>query len=97
MASPLILKPLALADGRAVPLILRLRTPPLTEIELQRSPGDTGKETPLGVWGPHAIRDPRFVDAAYQGSPLQGLTQTGSALEAFLAKAVQNGFKEVKR
>jgi CRISPR-associated protein Cmr1 len=97
MASPMILKPLALTDGRAVPLILRLRTPPLTEIELQRSPGDTGKETPLGVWGTHAIHDPRFVDPAYQGSPLQGLTETGSVLEAFLAKAVQNGFKEVKR
>ena len=96
MASPLILKPLALADGRAVPLILRLRTPQLTEIELRRSSPEATKGTPLGTWGLTAIRDPRFVDARYRDSPLRGLTADGSALEAFLARAVQNGFKEVK-
>ena len=96
MASPLILKPLALADRRAVALIMRLRTPQLTEIELRRSPAEAAKATPLGAWGLKAIRDPRFVDATYRDSPMRGLTGDGSALEAFLARAVQNGFKEVK-
>jgi CRISPR-associated protein Cmr1 len=35
MASPLILKPLALQSGNVVPLILRLKTPPLTAVDLR--------------------------------------------------------------
>jgi CRISPR-associated protein Cmr1 len=97
MASPLILKPLALADGRAVPLILRLRTPPLKEVELTKSHGAAAKDTPPSVWGVPAIRDKRLVDPTYQDSPLRGLTEDGSALEAFLARAVQNGYKEIQR
>ncbi|HZW29437.1 MAG TPA: type III-B CRISPR module RAMP protein Cmr1 [Isosphaeraceae bacterium] len=97
MASPLILKPLALADGRAVPLVMRLRTPQLMEVELTKSDGEVLKGASQTVWGIHAIRDKRLVDPKYHDSPLRGLTEDGSALEAFLARAVQNGYKEIQR
>ncbi len=76
MASPLILKPLALADGRAIPIILPLVTPALTEIELLSGPHG------LQIWDARAIRDLRL--ATYSHSPLAGLSRQGSAVEAFL-------------
>jgi CRISPR-associated protein Cmr1 len=88
MASPLILKPLALASGKAVPLILRLRTPTLTGVDLRR--GDTS----LGLPPTTVIRDPRL--SSYPNSPLAG-SPNGSALEAFLAFARAEGFTEVTR
>lgn len=88
MASPLILKPLALADGKAVPLILRLNGPALTAVDLRRG------ETALPLPSSSAIRDPRL--ATYPHSPLAG-SPNGSALEAFLAFARSEGFQEVSR
>jgi hypothetical protein len=88
MASPLILKPLALADGKAIPLILRLKTPPLTGVDLRR--GETSLPLPPST----AIRDPRL--SSYPNSPLAG-SPNGSALEAFLAFARSEGFTEVPR
>jgi CRISPR-associated protein Cmr1 len=96
MGSPLILKPLALSGGGAVPIVVRLHSPPLKEVELIKSQVETAKENPPSVWGLPAIRDKRFVDPKYRDSPLQGLTEDGSALEAFLAWAVRKGFKEVR-
>lgn len=88
MASPLILKPLALQSGKAVPLILRLRTPALTGVDLRR--GDTSLSLPSTT----VIRDPRL--SGYQNSPLAG-SPNGSAIEAFIAFARAEGFTEVTR
>jgi len=100
MASPLILKPLALSSGKAVPLILRLKTPALTGVDLRR--GDTS----LGLLSTTVIRDKRLGE--YDKSPLNlkqfarpedrdKVVETGSALEAFLAFARAEGFTEVPR
>lgn len=88
MASPLILKPLALQSGKAVPLILRLRTLALTGVDLRR--GDTSLSLPPTT----VIRDPRL--AGYPNSPLAG-SPNGSAIEAFLTFASAQGFTEVTR
>ena len=88
MASPLILKPLALADGKAIPLILRLRTPLLTGVDLRR--GDESLRIPPTT----AIRQAHL--STYRDSPLNG-SPSGSALEAFLAIARSQGFTEVTR
>jgi CRISPR-associated protein Cmr1 len=88
MASPLILKPLALQSGKAIPLILRLKTPALTGVDLRR--GDASLSLPPTT----VIRDPRL--AGYQDSPLAG-SPNGSAIEAFIAFARAEGFTEVTR
>jgi CRISPR-associated protein Cmr1 len=88
MASPLILKPLALQSGKAVPLILWLKTPALTGVDLRR--GDTS----LGLPPTTMTRDPRL--AVYPNSPLAG-SPNGSAIEAFIAFARAEGFTEVTR
>jgi len=86
LASPLILKPLALTSGKVVPLILRLKTPDLTGGELRQG------DTPLSLPSTTVIRDSRL--AAYPNSPLAG-SPNGSALEAFLAYALTQGFTKV--
>ncbi len=88
MASPLILKPLALKNGKAIPLILRLQTPLLTDVDLRRE----NESLPLPLTT--SIRDPRL--STYQNSPL-ALSPDGSAIEAFLAYAQNQGFKKVTR
>lgn len=90
MASPLILKPLALRNGKAIPLILRLQTSALTGVDLRC--GDTSLSLPPTT----VIRDPRL--ASYPNSPLAE-SANGSAIEAFLAFACDkdNGFTEVNR
>lgn len=88
MASPLILKPLALQSGMAIPLILRLKTPALTGVDLRR--GDTSLSLPPTT----VIRDPRL--SGYPNSPLAG-SPNGSAIEAFIAFARAEGFTEVTR
>ena len=88
MASPLILKPLALQSGESVPLILRLKTPALTGVDLRR--GDTS----LGLPPTTMTRDQRL--AGYPNSPRAG-SPNGAAIEAFLASARSEGFTEVTR
>jgi CRISPR-associated protein Cmr1 len=88
MASPVILKPVAVGDGRtAVPLILCLNTSGLSGIDLRE--GSTSLPLPTTV----------RVRAAYKGSPLEGLSASGSTIEAFvaLAKHPDFGFQEVTR
>jgi hypothetical protein len=104
MASPLILKPLALANGKAIPLILWLRSPSLTGVDLRR--GGTSLSLPPST----VIRDPRL--SSYNDSPLKleqfakpqeklddqnQIVETGSALDAFLAYVRSEGFTEVSR
>ncbi len=88
MASPLILKPLALADGKAIPLILRSTAPPLIGVDLRK--GDTSIPLPPTT----VIRDARL--STYPNSPLGG-SPNGSALDAFIALARSEKFTEVTR
>jgi hypothetical protein len=93
MASPLILKPLALSNGKAISMIVRLQNQPLNGIDLRR--GKTSPPLPLDI----AIRGPQL--ATYRNSPLS-LARSGSALEAFLALAQnpenpEDRFQEVIR
>jgi CRISPR-associated protein Cmr1 len=76
MSSPLILKPLALQDGKCVPLVLRLVTQCVERVALMGAPGDP-------KFGPQAINRPAF--ATYTNSPMRSSAQ-GSAIEAFLAR-----------
>jgi CRISPR-associated protein Cmr1 len=92
MASPLILKPLALANGKVVPLILRLKTPDLTGVDLRQKV--QGQEQSLSLPNPTQIRDAAL--GGYTNSPL-ARSPNGSALEAFLAFARSEGFEEVTR
>lgn len=80
MASPLILKPLALADGRALGIVMRLITRPLQGVEV-RSTDSSGEVLSLGKWSTDALRGQRL--AQYRDSPIQ-LAQSGSALDGFL-------------
>lgn len=90
MNSPLILKPLMLANGESIPLMMRLVTPELTNVELYQG----ANLLPLPL--PMAIRGARL--ATYANSPMSG-TGSETAIDAFLALAKQpdNGFKEVGR
>jgi len=113
MASPLILKPLALQSGKAVPLILRLKTPALTGVDLRIKKKDISSlrqdlaeqvrntMQPNDNEGSLPLPDPtRLVDpelAKYDNSPLKDLSPNGSAIEAFIAFARTEGFTEVSR
>ncbi len=88
MASPLILKPLVLADGKAVPLIMQLVTPGLVGVDLKQ--GNKSLNLPKTT----EVRAGRL--ATYRDSPLAG-SASGSAVEAFLSHARQNGFREITR
>jgi CRISPR-associated protein Cmr1 len=94
MASPLILKPLALQDRSAVSVIVPLLGPEVSRVELQ----DEGKNcrTPRRAV---PVRSTAFVEQTYQNSPFRGRSQVGSALEAFLAFVRENprSFLEVTR
>jgi CRISPR-associated protein Cmr1 len=88
MASPIILRPMGFGDGRkGVPLIMRLNMEPLLRVELKV------KGKTIHAAGQDGIRNPAL--AKYRGSPMSGLTSTGSALEAFVNFAKDNKFKEV--
>jgi CRISPR-associated protein Cmr1 len=86
MASPLILKPLALANGKAIPLILRLKAPPLTGVDLRE--GDISLTLPPSA----VIRGAAL--ATYKDSPVAA-PPNGSALEAFVELALLEGFTKV--
>jgi len=86
MASPLILKPLGLANGNAIPLCLFLNAPPLTGVDLRQG------EASLSIPPATKIRDAAL--ATYARSPL-ATSANGSALEAFLAFAKAESFREV--
>jgi CRISPR-associated protein Cmr1 len=86
MASPIILKPLALQDGRAIPMILQLNTPQLSQVILK------SEHQQFGPLSETSIRGERL--SSYVNSPLAG--SSGSALDAFLAFAKkQFHFQEI--
>lgn len=88
MASPLILKPLALANGNAVPLIVCLITPTLAGVELRQ--GDGALPLPRDT----VVSGKRLAE--YQNSPLAG-SSSGSAVEAFLLHARKYGYRHISR
>jgi CRISPR-associated protein Cmr1 len=90
MASPIILKPLALADGNAVPIILRLQTLLPGSVELQDNKNHECLTRKRAV----PIRNGKFASGK---SPINGRSPIGSALDAFLAFARSEGFTEVPR
>jgi CRISPR-associated protein Cmr1 len=89
MSSPLLLKPLAISQQQAVPIVLHLATKPLTDIEVQYKGGEQ-------TLGQDYIRHPDL--ATYPKSPMgkdaKGKLRSpaGSALEAFLAFAREQGY-----
>jgi len=87
MASPLMLRPLGTADGKAVAVIVKLRTPALTGVELTGRPIHQPSKFPAS-----AIQRPSL--ATYPNSPL-GDSPAGSTIEAFMAFAqnADNGFR----
>ena len=88
MASPVILRPMAFGDGRrGVSLIMRLVTKPLKDVELKVK-GET-----IHTAGSGEIRGSRLAE--YRSSPMYGLTEDGSALEAFVSFAKGSEFEEV--
>ena len=82
MASPVILKPLALSKDNSVAIIVPMQTHRLEHVTLI---GDRGVDCTPRHTVP--IQDTKFVE--YPHSPIRGLTTTGSALEAFLNLATQ--------
>lgn len=89
MASPLILKPLSVASGQALPLVLCFNTKPVEKAIL------AGKE---GLREAYQVSSSQIRNnelEKYPNSPLKNSSGTGSALEAFLQFARQNGFQEV--
>lgn len=88
MASPLILKPLAFADGKALPIIMNLVTRPVAGVSLKQ--GNSSLNLPETT----EVRASRL--ATYRDSPLAG-SASGSAIEAFLSYALRNGFREITR
>ena len=87
MASPLVLKPVALQDGKFLPVILQLQGGGVREVELRQ--GAKSLDLPQ----PTYIRHPKLAE--YRNSPLQGRSNQGSAVEAFLAYAQSQGFGKV--
>lgn len=89
MASPIILRPLAVGDGKkAVKMIIRLFATPVKDVELVIT---KGMKRPFGV---ASIRGSAL--AAYRTSPMNSRS-SGSALDAFVsfAKEPSQAFKEV--
>ena len=89
MASPLVIKALAAADGSAMQLVAALRAPDVEKVELiserKSIPGSSDCQ----------IRDARFE--TYERSPLKGRSLRGSAIDAFIAFATKDrSFKRLE-
>ncbi len=92
MASPLILRPITFSNGRFASMILRLNTPILESAYVKPGKRDLVSGCMITA---SQIRDP--LNAEYEDSPMSGLCDTGSALDAFIAFAIaeERGFQEV--
>lgn len=85
MSSPLIIKPLALSQRSALPLIVWLQVPELESVELVEKEGE-------GSWNSTAIRVPWLSES--KNSPIAGV-RSGSALDGFIKFVCDRGFDEV--
>jgi CRISPR-associated protein Cmr1 len=86
-ASPLILKPLALADASFCPILFKLQSPPPDRVELKSC---TSKQKIEEA----SVRDGSL--ARDHASPLFERSESGSALEAFLKFAETKGFSVIR-
>ncbi|MCL4514099.1 MAG: type III-B CRISPR module RAMP protein Cmr1 [Firmicutes bacterium] len=84
MASPLILKALAVGPNQAIPMILQLKTQ-LPDGVIVEFDGRAQR------FGSDKIRRPDL--SSYPHSPMSGRSPNGSALEAFIEFARQEGFR----
>ena len=82
MASPLIIKPLALSTDKAMPIIMTLAIEPLRQVKLRQYDH---------VFDEDKIRHPDLT--SYERSPMQNRSESGSALEAFMNYAGEEGFE----
>jgi CRISPR-associated protein Cmr1 len=89
MASPLVLKPLCLKDGSAVPAIIPLVVPEFSEVDLTLG----GRTNVRRTFPRSATRRPDL--ATYPNSPL-ACSAAGSAIEAFLG-FTQNADNDFRR
>jgi CRISPR-associated protein Cmr1 len=93
MASPIILRPLAVGNGtRALAMIVRLMAP--TPAALRFSDGSRFKDGSGGRFTGGSVIS-RSDLAAYNNSPMKGRSERGSALQSFLSLADKEGFQEV--
>jgi len=91
MASPIIIRPIQLKNGKCLPLILILQGEELDLIVLKRL---TKEGSELVFEG--NLRNIRNEDfSRYPGSPMRGLSEQGSALEAFVTYAQSRGFRNI--
>jgi CRISPR-associated protein Cmr1 len=87
MSSPLILRPLKAQDGeKAVPAVVYLHGTTLDEKKLKLKNNEKD-------FGAGYVVNPDFTK--YRNSPMQKYSKSGSAVEAFLAYAKEQGFREV--
>ena len=93
MASPVLLSPVKLKNGKVVPVIIFLKTGPLSSLLLERS--DKKGTYPISV---EQIVNPKF--ASYDKSPMGKYSSKenspkGDALEAFRAYLKEKKYTEV--
>lgn len=87
MASPLILRPVALQNGKFVPVVVQLAVPALDGVDLRK--GNSSLPLPFQP----VISGKKLAE--YRDSPLAGRSPNGSALEGFLAFARSKQYLEV--
>ncbi len=90
MASPLILRPIKFRDSKFASMIIRLNKTTLDSAYLKPGNSDLAKPQPLMG---SQITDAKL--AHYKDSPMNRGLRTGSAVDAFLAYAKENGFVPV--
>lgn len=96
MASPIILRPLAVGDGKkAIAMVLQLNSPSLGALELKKI------TSPPTLSRTNIVR-PDLANPAYSNSPMgvphagsAKRSPSGSALEAFMAFANENNFQAI--
>ncbi|RRD64214.1 type III-B CRISPR module RAMP protein Cmr1 [Fretibacterium sp. OH1220_COT-178] len=86
MASPVLLSPVKLKNGKVVPMIIFLKTGPLCSLLLERS--DTKDTYPISS---DQIINPKF--STYNNSPMKGRSNNGDALEAFRAYLKERDYR----
>ena len=89
MASPFILKPLAVSEKMAFPIIVTLESRGLDGIKII----DSKSRNLLATKDMDAIQNPEFEN--YRNSPLKGLSKTGSAKEGFINFVKQHKYGEI--
>lgn len=96
MASPVLLSPVKLKNGKVIPVIIFLKTRPLGSLLLERS--DKECAYPISV---EQIVNPKFAsyDKSPMGKPEKGSSKErsskGDALEAFMAYLKEKDYKKV--